>query len=44
MSNGKKEKKNKPIKMGSVPWATAFKENKESKFGEISVTLLKGEK
>lgn len=30
--------------MGSVPWATAFKENKESRFGDILVTLLRGEK
>lgn len=44
MSNGKKEKKNKHIKMGSVPWAPAFKENKESRFGDISVTLLKRRK
>lgn len=38
------KRKNKHIKMGSVPWATAFKENKESRFGDISVTLLKVEK
>lgn len=39
MSYGKKEKKNKHIKMVSVPWAAAFKENKESRFGDISVAL-----
>lgn len=30
--------------MGSVPQATAFKENKEIRFGDISVTLLKRRK
>jgi hypothetical protein len=39
-----RKRKNKHIKMGSVPWVTAFKENKESRFGDISVTWLRGEK
>lgn len=38
------KRKNKYIKMGSVFWVIVFKENKESRFGDILVILLKGEK